>query len=73
MKKSKLLLVLVFIAVFAAVVGYNQISKEQAQVSGTFDEVVKAPLLVVGASGPIEEQTSAPFHHLWISQCQNRV
>ena len=61
MKKSNLLLVLVFIAVFAAVVGYNQISKEQAQVSGSFDEVVKAPLLVVRAAGSIEEQTSAPF------------
>ena len=61
MKKSKLMLVLVFIAVFAAVVGYNQISKEQVQVTGTFDGVVKAPLLVVGASGPIEQQTSAPF------------
>lgn len=67
MKKSNLLLVLVFIAVFAAVVGYNQISKEQAQVSGSFDEVVKAPLLVVGASGSIEEQTSAPLPFAVIS------
>jgi hypothetical protein len=55
------LLVLVFIAVSATVAGYNQVSKEQAPVSGTFDQVVKAPLLVVGASGPIEVQTSVPF------------
>jgi hypothetical protein len=61
MKNSKLLLILVFIAVFAAVVGYNLITQKQARVTGTFDEIVKAPPLVVGDSGPIEEPIPAPF------------